>query len=81
MSGTHGTTETAGPVPGPVPPEETESTGRPDADSHSHLRGSHAYLHPFAGHADPHPCGHRHPAHPRRHGLSSIAKRHETSLR
>src|SRR5688572_20162495 len=32
MSGTHGTTESAGPVPGPVPPEETESTGRADAD-------------------------------------------------
>jgi glycolate oxidase len=32
MTGTHGTTESAGPVPGPVAPEETEATGRPDAD-------------------------------------------------
>ena len=32
MSVTHGTESTAGPVPGPVPPEETEATGRPDAD-------------------------------------------------
>ena len=32
MSGMHGTETTAGPVLGPVAPEDTEATGRPDAD-------------------------------------------------
>jgi glycolate oxidase len=32
MSVTHGTESTAGPVPGPVPPEETEATGRSGPD-------------------------------------------------
>src|ERR1700716_3304955 len=31
MSGTHGTSTTAGPTPGPVPPEATEATGEPGA--------------------------------------------------
>jgi glycolate oxidase len=33
MSVTHGTTATAGPVPGPVSPEDSEATGRPGANA------------------------------------------------